>query len=101
MKSEPGLSQPYLQHKMNYRSLLLTLFSPLLFSAVLSATVTNSPPACVVFDADWNLLAFGFKGKDYNAGTQDTWGSGLLRLVLKRPRSLTLLRYPQGYYQNW
>lgn len=86
---------------MNYRSLFFTLLSPLLFSAALSATVTNTPPACVVFDADWNLLAFGFQGKDYNAGTQDTWGSGLYAF-LEGPRSLTslLLRYPQGYHQN-
>ena len=26
-------------------------------------------------DSDWNLLAFGFDGKDYNAGPQDTWTS--------------------------
>ncbi|KAH7904978.1 hypothetical protein BJ138DRAFT_1018344 [Hygrophoropsis aurantiaca] len=52
---------------------LLTLVSLLLFSS--SATVLASP--CVAFDINWNLLALGLDGKDYNAGTQDTWtGSG-------------------------
>ncbi|KAH7924719.1 hypothetical protein BV22DRAFT_1034871 [Leucogyrophana mollusca] len=52
---------------------LLTLVSLLLFST--SATVLASP--CVAFDINWNLLAFDLDGKDYNAGTQDTWtGSG-------------------------
>ncbi|KDR73239.1 hypothetical protein GALMADRAFT_251824 [Galerina marginata CBS 339.88] len=36
---------------------------------------TGGPAACVTFDINWNLLAFGFNGKDYNAGTQDTWSS--------------------------
>ncbi|KAI0777746.1 hypothetical protein BD413DRAFT_602043 [Trametes elegans] len=31
---------------------------------------------CVTFDADFNLLAFGFNGKDWNAGQQDSWTSG-------------------------
>jgi len=30
----------------------------------------------VTFDTSWNLLAFGFNGKDYNAGTQDAWTTG-------------------------
>ncbi|KAG1884370.1 hypothetical protein F4604DRAFT_1492889, partial [Suillus subluteus] len=38
-----------------------------------SATVRASP--CISFDANWNLLAFGLNGKDWNAGTQDTWSS--------------------------
>lgn len=38
-----------------------------------SATVRASP--CITFDANWNLLAFGLNGKDWNAGTQDTWSS--------------------------
>jgi len=36
---------------------------------------TGGPAGCVSFDINWNLLAFGFNGKDYNAGTQDTWSS--------------------------
>ncbi|KAG2067094.1 hypothetical protein BDR04DRAFT_1105620 [Suillus decipiens] len=38
-----------------------------------STTVHASP--CIAFDANWNLLAFGLNGKDWNAGTQDIWSS--------------------------
>ncbi|KAI8986906.1 hypothetical protein BD414DRAFT_578157 [Trametes punicea] len=31
---------------------------------------------CVAFDSDFNLLAFGLNGKDWNAGQQDSWTSG-------------------------
>ncbi|KAI0711229.1 hypothetical protein C8Q76DRAFT_797549 [Earliella scabrosa] len=31
---------------------------------------------CVTFDVDFNLLAFGLNGKDWNAGQQDSWTSG-------------------------
>ncbi|PIL27578.1 hypothetical protein GSI_10729 [Ganoderma sinense ZZ0214-1] len=31
---------------------------------------------CVAFDANFNLLTFGLNGKDWNAGTQDSWTSG-------------------------
>ena len=44
-------------------------------AAAAVATATAGPPACVSFDINWNMLAFGFNGKDYNAGTQDTWSS--------------------------
>jgi len=47
---------------------------------------TAGPPACVAFDVNWNLLAFGFNGKDYNAGTQDTWGSGTPTDITKSGR---------------
>ncbi|PPQ96094.1 hypothetical protein CVT26_004726 [Gymnopilus dilepis] len=40
-----------------------------------NAAASAGPSACVTFDINWNLLAFGFNGKDYNAGTQDTWTS--------------------------
>ena len=46
-----------------------TVVSLLLLSA--SAAVKASP--CVAFDFNWNLLAFGLDGKDWFAGTQDTW----------------------------
>lgn len=46
-----------------------TVASLLLLSA--SATVKATP--CVAFDINWNLLAFGLDGKDWLAGTQDTW----------------------------
>jgi hypothetical protein len=52
----------------------LLFFVPLL---ILSAsTVVLAGTSCVAFDVTWNLLAFGFAGKDYNAGTQDNWASG-------------------------
>ncbi|KAJ4485440.1 hypothetical protein J3R30DRAFT_3283206 [Lentinula aciculospora] len=51
---------------------LLTLVSLLFFSV--TSRVAASP--CVAFDASWNLYAFGFNGKDYNAGTSDSWASG-------------------------
>ncbi|KZV65473.1 hypothetical protein PENSPDRAFT_131065 [Peniophora sp. CONT] len=31
---------------------------------------------CVAMDINWNLYAFGLNGKDWSAGTQDSWGSG-------------------------
>jgi len=40
-----------------------------------NAAASVGPSACVTFDINWNLLAFGFNGKDFNAGTQDTWTS--------------------------
>jgi len=56
--------------------LLTTLIVAGIRGAVTAAS-TVGPSACVSFDINWNLLAFGFNGKDYNAGTQDTWtGSG-------------------------
>jgi hypothetical protein len=51
----------------------LSLLSFVLLSLASTALAGSS---CVAFDISWNLLAFGFNGKDYNAGTQDTWGSG-------------------------
>ncbi|KAI0360607.1 hypothetical protein OH77DRAFT_1418587 [Trametes cingulata] len=53
------------------------LSAPTLVSLLLLAVphvVLASP--CVTFDADFNLLAFGFNGKDWNAGQQDSWTSG-------------------------
>jgi len=44
-----------------------------LFSAILPVARAGS---CIAFDANWNLLAFGLNGKDYNAGTSDSWASG-------------------------
>jgi hypothetical protein len=42
----------------------LTTASLLLLSFAGDALASS----CVAFDANWNLLAFGFNGKDYNAG---------------------------------
>jgi len=56
-------------------SLLTTFVVASIHGATLAAAATAGPAACVTFDVHWNLLAFGFNGKDYDAGTQDTWGS--------------------------
>ena len=59
------------------------MFAPLLtFVALFVSPVAVRASPCVAFDTNWNLLAFGLDGKDYNAGTQDTWASGtFLRLA--------------------
>ncbi|KAJ7176639.1 hypothetical protein C8R46DRAFT_988752 [Mycena filopes] len=46
--------------------------------ALLSApsALAAAGSSCVAFDTAWNLLAFNFNGKDYNAGTSDSWASG-------------------------
>lgn len=45
-------------------------------NVLVSAAPSAGPSGCIAFDTNWNLLAFGFDGKDWNAGTQDTWASG-------------------------
>jgi hypothetical protein len=57
------------------RSLLTITLVALHTCSAAAATVAGGPQGCVIFDINWNLLAFGFNGKDYNAGTQDTWTS--------------------------
>jgi len=57
------------------RSLLTITLVALHTCSAAAATVAGGPSGCVIFDVNWNLLAFGFNGKDYNAGTQDTWSS--------------------------
>jgi hypothetical protein len=44
-------------------------------AAAVAAAASSGPSGCVTFDINWNLLAFGFNGKDYNAGVQTTWTS--------------------------
>jgi hypothetical protein len=44
-----------------------------LFILALSQTVVASP--CVASDINGNLFAFGLGGKDWNAGTQNTWST--------------------------
>ncbi|KAJ7040747.1 hypothetical protein C8F04DRAFT_226665 [Mycena alexandri] len=51
------------------------LYTVALF-ALLFAPSALAGSSCVAFDTAWNLLAFNFKGKDYNAGTSDSWASG-------------------------
>jgi len=55
---------------LSFVTVALTAFSSSLF--ILSA---HASP-CVVFDANFNLYAFGLDGKDFSLGTQDTWTSG-------------------------
>ena len=62
-----------------FRLLSLVLLPLLSFSQV---AVANS--GCVAFDISWNLLAFGFNGKDYSAGTQDMWTSGKYVVIERR-----------------
>ena len=57
------------------RSLLTITLVASSAAAAAVATATAGPSGCAQFDANWNLLAFGFNGKDYNAGTQDKWTS--------------------------
>ncbi|KAI9511643.1 hypothetical protein F5148DRAFT_1274158 [Russula earlei] len=55
------------------------MFSPLLLTIValfLSSFTSVRASPCVAFDINWNLLAFGLDGKDWNAGTQNTWATG-------------------------
>lgn len=54
---------------------LLTILAVAGISGAAPTASPAGPSACVTFDINWNLLAFGFNGKDYNAGTQDTWTS--------------------------
>jgi hypothetical protein len=50
-----------------------TLTTAALFFLGAVRTARASP--CVAMDANFNLYAFGLNGKDWNAGTQDSWGS--------------------------
>lgn len=54
--------------------LRLSAFVSLLLLTLSQSLVRASP--CLSFDVDFNLLAFGFNGKDWNAGTQDVWATG-------------------------
>jgi len=54
---------------------MLRLFASvfLLLLALARFPVRASP--CLSFDTSFNLHAFGFNGKDWNAGTQNTWAT--------------------------
>ncbi|KZT34087.1 hypothetical protein SISSUDRAFT_992301 [Sistotremastrum suecicum HHB10207 ss-3] len=55
--------------------MLSIALSALLSFSLLIQQVHTSP--CLAFDSDFNLLAFGFGGKDFNLGPQSTWnGNG-------------------------
>ncbi|EDR01466.1 uncharacterized protein LACBIDRAFT_310848 [Laccaria bicolor S238N-H82] len=64
------------------RSLLDTLFSTIHWLSVTLTVLATSlliasdaGPQCIAFDIYWNLFAFGFRGRDYNAGRQESWGT--------------------------
>ncbi|KAJ6584301.1 hypothetical protein B0H10DRAFT_1832920 [Mycena sp. CBHHK59/15] len=53
-----------------------SLFTLVTLFVLSTPSVVRAGSSCVAFDTAWNLLAFGFNGKDYNAGTSDSWASG-------------------------
>lgn len=63
---------------------MFTLSLPTIVALFLSSSTAVHASPCVAFDINWNLLAFGLDGKDWNAGTQDTWASGAPRLPFFR-----------------
>jgi hypothetical protein len=77
---KPPSHFPYYPHPLFSTPLsFIAMFTSLLPTIValyfLSTTPVRASP-CVAFDVQWNLLAFGLDGKDWNAGTQDKWASG-------------------------
>ena len=54
--------------------LSLTLVSLLLSPFLLLHRAAAVP--CIAMDTSFNLLVFGVDGKDWNAGTQDSWTDG-------------------------
>lgn len=65
-----------------------SLFTLVTLFALSTPSVVLAGSSCIAFDASWNLLAFGFNGKDYNAGTSDTWASGMS------------LKHPLGFFSH-
>lgn len=55
---------------------MLTTVSLLSLLSLFSTNLLVEARPCLASDINWNLLAFGFDGKDYNAGTIDSWSSG-------------------------
>jgi hypothetical protein len=67
------------------------------------SSVVSAASSCIASDVQWNLLAFGFNGKDYNAGTQDSWAQG--QLYVYSPLYLLFMHQPvlrdcDGYNNN-
>ena len=60
-----------------------------LLSFLGSMPVVSAGSSCVAMDINWNLLVFGYGGKDYNAGTKDSWASGALGVLIDVLRVLT------------
>jgi hypothetical protein len=75
---------------------LVTLF------ALFTAPTALAGSSCIAFDAGFELLAFGFGGKDYNVGTSDQWASGRPLRASERPLSLILAhRQAHRHYCFW
>ncbi|KAG6821136.1 hypothetical protein H0H93_006475 [Arthromyces matolae] len=60
------------------------------------AGVASAGSSCIAFDISWNLLALGFNGKDYNAGTQDTWASAPSQAAIRL--AICLNQYTNAIY---
>ena len=54
------------------------MFRTLTLVSLLNLVLPAFSSPCAVFDASFNLYVLGLGGKDWNAGTQDTWTSGTL-----------------------
>lgn len=99
----PRLSfSPSLSLSLPPRSLVAMLRFPTLVSLLALALphVARADP-CVVFDASFNLYAFGLNGKDWNAGTQDAWASGTSLSALPIFISNNICRYCSGCHHLW
>ncbi|KIY66314.1 hypothetical protein CYLTODRAFT_423529 [Cylindrobasidium torrendii FP15055 ss-10] len=70
----PLASIDYTKTSFFHHTIMLTLVSLLSLASVLSTSAVAKP--CLVSDTGFNLYALGFNGKDYNAGTMDSWSSG-------------------------
>lgn len=60
-----------------YNLMLSSFFQTAISVALLSLTLSRGvdATACIAFDSNFELYAFGFGGKDFQIGTQDAWSS--------------------------
>ncbi|KAF7377659.1 hypothetical protein MSAN_00188800 [Mycena sanguinolenta] len=67
-------------HLSSSHHIVSVLNMPSLFLVTLlslfAAPTALAGSSCIAFDTNWDLLAFGYNGKDYNVGTSDQWTSG-------------------------
>ena len=78
--------------------LRLTSLVSLLLLTLSQSLVSASP--CLSFDVNFNLLAFGFGGKDLNVGTQDVWANGQSNFKSSAAGSSSNLHLPQRPMQQ-
>ncbi|KAF7345667.1 hypothetical protein MVEN_01586400 [Mycena venus] len=52
------------------------LFALITLSLSVASSGVLASSSCIAFDTEWNLLSFGFHGRDFNASTSDTWARG-------------------------